>query len=179
MRSLHCAGFFLFLQQQSGYEFSRETWLGYGWRLAFWCFFWSVQRSQFFCLFVCFVFGCAEPFCCTWAFSSCSKEKWVSSYLCAGFSLLWLLSPEDSMSFFCCWLCWASFCCAWPFSSYSKGKRLSSYLCAGFSLLWLLLLQSTGFRAQAQYLCCTGLVALRHVVSSQTRDQTWVLCIGR
>ena len=33
-------------------------------------------------------------------------------------------------------------------------------------------------RSQAQYLCCTGLVALRHMVSSQTRDQTQVLCIG-
>ena len=67
----------------------------------------------------------------------------------------------------------------WAFSSCSKEKQVSSYLCAGFSLLWLLLLQSTGFRAQAQYLCCTGLVALRHMVSSQTRDQTRVLCIGR
>ena len=143
-----------------------------------WHFDASFGQSRGLSLFF-FFWLCWASFCCTWAFSSCSKEKQVSSYLCAGFSLLWLLSPEDSMSFFCCWLCWASFCCAWPFSSYSKGKRLSSYLCAGFSLLWLLLLQSTGFRAQAQYLCCTGLVALRHVVSSQTRDQTWVLCIGR
>ena len=47
--------------------------------------------------------------------------------------------------------------------------------CCGYCLL----LKSTGSRAQAQYLCCTGLVAPRHVVSSQTRDQTWVLCIGR
>ena len=47
--------------------------------------------------------------------------------------------------------------------------------CCGYRLL----LQSTGSRAQAQYLCCTGLVAPRHVVSSQIRDQTRVLCIGR
>ena len=56
------------------------------------------------------------------------------------------------------WLCWASFCCTWAFSRCSKQKRLSSYLCAGFSLLGLLLLQSTGFGAQVQYLCCTGLL---------------------
>ena len=94
-----------------------------------------------------------------------------------GILMLLLVSPEDSM--FVYWLCWALICCTWNFSSCSKQKWLSSYLCTGFSLLGLLLLQNTGFRAQAQYLCCTGLDALRHVVSSQTRDQTWVLCIGR
>ena len=52
-------------------------------------------------------------------------------------------------------------------------------LCAGFSLLQLLLLQNTGFRAQAQYLRCTGLVTPRQVVSSHTGDQTCVPCIGR
>ena len=31
-------------------------------------------------------------------------------------------------------------------------------LCAAFSLMQLFLLQSTSFRAQAQYLCCTGLL---------------------
>ena len=59
--------------------------------------------------------------------------------------------------------------------------------CAGFSLQWLLLLQSTGSRhtafsscsTQVQQLWCTGLVAPRHVGSSQTRDQTRVPCIGR
>ena len=35
------------------------------------------------------------------------------------------------------------------------------------------------FRAQAQYLRCTGLIALEHVETSQTRDQTQVSCIGR
>ena len=69
----------------------------------------------------------------------------------------------------------------------------------GFSLRWLLLLQSTGsracglrscgtraqqfwlpgFRAQAQYLWHSGLVALKHVESSQIRDRTHVSCISR
>ena len=40
--------------------------------------------------------------------------------------------------------------------------------------LWL-----TGSRAQAQYLWCTGLVALRHVGSSQTGARTRVPCTGR
>ena len=40
--------------------------------------------------------------------------------------------------------------------------------------LWLV-----GSREQAQQLWCTGLVALRHVGSSQTRARTHVPCIGR
>ena len=40
--------------------------------------------------------------------------------------------------------------------------------------MWLV-----GSRAQAQLLWCTGLVALQHVGSSRTRDQTCVPCIGR
>ena len=39
--------------------------------------------------------------------------------------------------------------------------------------LWL-----PGSRAQAQYLRCVGLVALQHVASSWTRDQTHLSCIG-
>ena len=44
--------------QQLGCEFSTETWLGYGWRLAFGCFFWLVQRTQ--CLFFIFYFFAAR-----------------------------------------------------------------------------------------------------------------------
>ena len=59
--------------------------------------------------------------------------------------------------------------------------------CAGFSLWWLLLLQSMGSRGAgfsscgtwAQQLWHMGLVAPRHVGSSQTRDWTCVPCIGR
>ena len=42
-----------------------------------------------------------------------------------------------------------------------------------------LLLWSTGSRAQAQQLWRTGLVALWHAGSSQSRDRTHVPCIGR
>ena len=63
----------------------------------------------------------------------------------------------------------------------------SSLRCMGVPLQWLLLLQSTGSRCmgfsscgvQAQQLWCTGLVALWHVGSSQTRDWMHVPCIGR
>ena len=59
--------------------------------------------------------------------------------------------------------------------------------CTGFSVQWLLLLQSTGSRAcrlqQFQHtdsvVQCTGLVAPRHVGSSQTKDQTHVPYVGR
>ena len=95
-----------------------------------------------------------------------------------GVLMLLLVSPEDSMPFCFGGCAEPIFCCTWDFSSCSKQKWLSSYLCTGFSLLGLLLLQNTGFRAQAQYLCCMDLVAPTHMVSSQTRDQTRVLCIG-
>ena len=53
----------------------------------------------------------------------------------------------------------------------------SSLQCAGFSLQWLLLLRSTGSRRTGFSICCTpaqqlwrtGLVALQHVGSYQTR----------
>ena len=59
--------------------------------------------------------------------------------------------------------------------------------CVGFSLRWLLLVRNTGSRLEgfsscstwAQQLWCQGLVALQHVESSWTRDQTCVPCIGR
>ena len=63
----------------------------------------------------------------------------------------------------------------------------SSLWCTGFSLRWLLLLRSTGPRCagfnscgmQAQQLWHTGLVAPRHVGSSQTQARTRVPCICR
>ena len=36
-----------------------------------------------------------------------------------------------------------------------------------------------GFRARAQQLSCTGVITPQHVEPSQTRDQTYVPCIGR
>ena len=81
--------------------------------------------------------------CCTWAFSSCGERgRGYSLLWCAGFSLRWLLLLQ------------------------STGSR-----CAGFSScgMWAQQLWLVGSRAQAQQLWCTGLVALLHVGSSQTR----------
>ena len=66
-------------------------------------------------------------------------------------------------------------------------RGCSSLQSTGFSLWWLLLLQGTGSRcwgfsscgSWAQQLWLTGLGALRHVESSQTRFPTPVPCIGR
>ena len=56
----------------------------------------------------------------------------------------------------------------------------SSSQCVGFSVLWLLLLLSVDARpCGLQSLWGIGLVAPRRVASSQTRDGTWVSCIGR
>ena len=98
--------------------------------------------------------------------------------------------------YFC--LCWV-FTAACGLSLVAASGGYSSLQCAGFSLRWLLSLWSTGSRrtgfsscgtqaqqswltgsrAQAQQLWHTGLVALRHVGSSWTRDLTRVPCIGR
>ena len=77
-------------------------------------------------------------------------------------------------------------CCRQAFS------RCGELLVVSFSLQWLLLLQSTGSRvpelqqfqltcsrAQAQYLCSTGLVAPWYVRSSETMDQTHVPSVAR
>ena len=82
-------------------------------------------------------------------------------------------------------------CCAWAFFSCSEQGLLfgavRGLLIAVASLVVEHRLQArslqqlwhVGSRAQAQQLWCTGLVALRHVGSSQTRDRTCVPCIGR
>ena len=81
------------------------------------------------------------------------------------------------------WLCWV-FVARGLFLVAGSGNY-SSFRCAGFSLWWRLLLRSTGSRRASfsscsmQALKCTGLAALRHVGSSQTRDRTRVPCIGR
>ena len=83
------------------------------------------------------------------------------------------------------WLCWVFVAVRGPFLV-AASRGYSSLWCAGFSLQWFLLCSTgsrrTGFSScgtRAQQLQCTGLVALRHVGSSQTRAQTRVLCIGR
>ena len=69
-------------------------------------------------------------------------------------------------------------CCAQAFSGCSGQELLIVAVCR-LLIPWLLLLQSTGSRVRAQYSWRTGLVTLRHVGSSQTRNQTCVPCSGR
>ena len=89
----------------------------------------------------------------------------------SGFSLL-----EIQLSNYFLWLPGAvtaahHFLCLWP----SCCRGCSSLWCLGFSLWRLLLLWSTCFRVcTLQYSGCTGLVALWHVGSSQTRGQIYV-----
>ena len=68
--------------------------------------------------------------------------------------------------FFNFWLCWV-FIAAHGLSLVVVSRGYSWLWCLGFSLRWLLLLW------------CAGLVAPRHVGSSQTRARTCVPCIGR
>jgi len=83
-------------------------------------------------------------------------------------------------------------CCVWAFSSCSEWRllfiALHRLLIALHRLLMLwrpLVLWGMGCRRTGFSSCsawaplCTGLVALRHVGSSQTRDRTHVPCIGR
>ena len=73
------------------------------------------------------------------------------------------LGVPPSLLFTYSWLCW----------DFIVVLRLSLVVASqGFSLQW-------GSEAQAQWLRCTGLVALWHVESSWTRDPTHVPCIGR
>ena len=102
------------------------------------------------------------------------------------------------LNFIYFWLRWV-FIAARGLSLVAASGGCSSLWFAGFSSRWLLLLQSTGSRhtgfsscgsqaqwlwlagsrAQAQQSWRTGLVAPRHVGSSQTRARTSVPCIGR
>ena len=93
------------------------------------------------------------------------------------------------MLLFFFWLCWVFVAvCGLSLVLASGGYSLLRH--RGFSLPWLLLcsagsrlmdsgVAALGPRAQAQWLWPTGLFALGHVGSSQTRDETCVLCIWR
>ena len=78
-------------------------------------------------------------------------------------------------------------CCAWAFLSCCEQALLSSCgvqasHCSSFSFCRARTLGYERFghcSTQAKESCCTGLSALRHVGSSQTRDRTYVPCIGR
>ena len=107
---------------------------------------------NFFFLMYLFIFGCVG-----------------SSLLRRGFLQLWragaTLRRGARASHF------SGFSCC---GAQALGTRASVVVVRGLQWLWL-----EGFRAQAQWLWRTGLVALRHVGSSWTRDQTHVPCIGR
>ena len=77
--------------------------------------------------------------------------------------------------------------CGWVFVS-GTGMRISLVVASegysslqhtGFSWWWLLLLWSPGSRLVGSVLMAHNWVALRHVGSSWTRDQTHVPCTGR
>ena len=76
------------------------------------------------------------------------------------------------------WLCWA-FVSVRGLSLVAASGGHSSSRCAGLSLLRPLLLRSTGSRRAGSVIVLTGLVAPRHVGSSQTRTRTCVPWIGR
>ena len=123
---------------------------------------------------------------CALAFLSCSEQGLYILYIKYINVAGWLETGILSLLFWSVQItqCLFSFGCAGPFFaarglSLGAASRNYTNCCAGFSLLQLLLLQSTSFGAQAQYLCCLSLVAPRHMVSSQTRDQTCVPCTGR
>ena len=69
------------------------------------------------------------------------------------------------MYFFALCRCAQAFCLRWA------GPALLLW-CKGF-------FHGGGLSCGAQTLECTGLVALGHVESSQSRDQTGVRCVGR
>ena len=89
--------------------------------------------------------------------------KGTSYYLCHMFSLS-------------LWLHWV-FTVARRLSQVGASGGYSPLQCTGFSLQGLLLLWSRGSRCMGFSSC--GSVALWHVESPQTRDQTHVPCIGR
>ena len=77
------------------------------------------------------------------------------------------------------WLLWI-FIALWGLSLVVAIRGYSSLWCMGFSLQWLLLLGSMSSRAHwLQLLWHMGLVALRHMGSSWTRDRTCGSHTGR
>ena len=75
-------------------------------------------------------------------------------------------------------LCWV-FVAAWGLSLIVVRGGYSLLHCMGFSLWWLLLLQSASYRCMASVTVVHRLSCLRHAKSFQTRDWTYIPCIGR
>ena len=158
-----------------------------------------------FCSFLqhCVVFHCIYvphllyPFICWWTFRLFPCLGYCEQ-CCYEHRSAYFFNKFIYFIYFHFWLCWVSVAVR-GLSLVVASGGYSSLRCAGFSLRWLLLLPSTGSRgtgfsscgtpaqqlwlagsrAQAQQLWRTGLVALLHVGSSQTRALTRVPCIGR
>ena len=111
------------------------------------------------CFFGFFFLGCvgSSSLC---GLSLVAASGGYSSLWCVGFSLPCLL------------------CCG----TQALGTWASVVTARGLGSCGMWALERAGFSScgtQAQQLWCTGLVAPRHVGSSQTRDRTHVRCIGR
>ena len=104
---------------------------------------------------------------------SCSQCSGVYSGICSSCwtSLFYVLISGCSRSLL---LCEGLLPC--------PGQGLPSLQCGGFPLLRSTDSRRVGLsscsRAQAPQSCCTGLVALRHVGSSWTKDGTCISCPG-
>ena len=119
---------------------------------SFWCLQTFSMKLCFINLFYLFIFGCVGSSLLPAGFSLVAASGSCSSLRCAAFLLQWLLLLLSMGS-----------------------SRPGSSSCGTWAQqLWL-----SGSRAQAQQLWRTGLVAPRHVGSSQTRARTRVLCVGR
>ena len=75
------------------------------------------------------------------------------------------------------WLCWV-FAAALGLSLVASSWGCSSFQCAGFSCGGFFCCRTWTLGTQTQQLWRTGLVAPRHVESSQARDRTCFPCIG-
>ena len=121
-------------------------------------------KGSFVCLFVlfcfCFCFGCVGSSLLCMGFSLVVASGGYSSLRCVGFSLQWLLLLQSMGSR----RTGFSSCGAWAQQLWLVGSREHRHqqLCLA------------GSRVQAQYVWRMGLVAPRHVGSSQTRAQTRV-----
>ena len=92
----------------------------------------------------------------------CPLYRWTTREVLVHFLKLFIYLSLTALGLCCCARSFSS-CDAW-----------------GSSLWWLLISQSTGSRVCGrQDLWCTGLVALQHVESTRTREQTCVPYIGR
>ena len=83
-----------------------------------------------------------------------------------------------SFLFIYLWLFWVFISVRGP-SLVAASRGHSSSRCAGLSPLRPLLLRSTGSRRAGSVVVAMGLVAPRHVGSSQTRARTHIPCISR